>query len=340
MDFAEVTSELLLDSQSYIGIPLALLGAVFLSVGTQYQHRGVGKVEVIHGASAAGLGGRQVLALLRRPSWVLGTAMLGLAILLQLASLWFAPLIVVQPLGAVALVITAILNSRLSKVPLDRPTIRAIIICVVGVGAFVAVAAVVAVQKGVNETELTTILVLLAGVLALWAVLYAIFRRKAGPVFYIVAAGMLFGFVATLAKVVIGRVQTLIKVIEQNAVTGQAWSFGPAEWLTILCIIGLVVASLIGSYFVQSAHANGPPDLVVAGLTVVDPIVAVAIGIVVLHEAAGAPWWAIVAFILTGAIAVFGVSQLAKHHPQMSAAYRETGELPFTRAERRPRRGR
>ena len=327
MDLPDVASELLLESQSYIGIPLALLGAVFLSLGTQYQHRGVAKVEVLVGSSQAGLGARQLLALLRRPSWVLGTIMLGLAIVLQLASLWFAPLIVVQPLGAVALVITAVLNSRLSKVPLDRATIRAIIICVVGVGAFVTVAAFVAVQKGVKESELTTVVVLLAGVLALWGVLYAIFRRKAGPVFYIVAAGMLFGFVATLAKVVIGRVQTLIKVIERNAVTGEVWSFGSAEWLTILCIMGLITASLIGTYFVQSAHANGPPDLVVAGLTVIDPIVAVAIGIVVLNEAAGAPWWAIAAFILTGAVAVFGVFQLAKHHPQMSAEYRETGEL-------------
>src|SRR5690606_28143055 len=157
--------------------------------------------------------------------------------------------------------------------------------------------------------------------------LYAIFRRKAGPVFYIVAAGMLFGFVATLAKVVIGRVQTLVKVIERNAVTGEVWSFGAAEWLTMLCILGLIVASLIGSYFVQSAHATGPPALGVAGLAVVDPIVAVAIGIIVLNEAAGAPPWAIVAFIVTGAVSAFGVFQLANHHPQMSAEYRETGEL-------------
>jgi len=327
VDLAEVASEFLLDSQSYIGIPLALAGAVFLSLGTQYQHRGVAKVEVLQGASQAGLGLRHVLALLRRPSWVVGTLMLGLAIVLQLSSLWFAPLIVVQPLGAVALVITAVLNSRLSKVPLDRKTIQAIAICIIGVGAFVTVAALVAVQKGVKESELTSVLLLLAGVLALWAILYAIFRRKAGPVFYIVAAGMLFGFVATLAKVVIGRIQTLVKVIEQNAATGESWSFGAAEWLTILCVIGLVAASLIGSYFVQSAHANGPPDLVVAGLTVVDPLVAVAIGIIILHEADGAPLWAIIAFIVTGAVAVFGVFQLAKHHPQMSQEYRETGEL-------------
>jgi hypothetical protein len=42
----------------------------------------------------------------------------------------------------------------------------------------------------------------------------------------------------------------------------------------------------------------------------------VCIGVVVLQEAAGAPLWAILAFIVSGAIAVYGVFQLAKHHPQ------------------------
>jgi hypothetical protein len=55
---------------------------------------------------------------------------------------------------------------------------------------------------------------------------------------------------------------------------------------------------------------------VIAGLTVVDPLVAVAIGIVVLGEASQAPLWAVVAFGFSGIVAVFGVFQLAKHHPQ------------------------
>ncbi|HUG49475.1 MAG TPA: multidrug DMT transporter permease, partial [Terrimesophilobacter sp.] len=72
----------------------------------------------------------------------------------------------------------------------------------------------------------------------------------------------------------------------------------------------------LGGYFVQSAYSSGPPDLVIAGLTVIDPLVAVTIGVVVLQEAAEAPWFAVVAFAVAGAIAVYGVLQLAKHHPQ------------------------
>jgi hypothetical protein len=79
----------------------------------------------------------------------------------------------------------------------------------------------------------------------------------------------------------------------------------------------LIAAAALGSYFVQSAHANGPPDLVVAGLTVVDPVVAILIGIVVLGEASDAPIWAIPAFVVAAALAIYGVFQLAKHHPQL-----------------------
>ena len=81
-----------------IGIPLALIGAVFLSLGAMYQHRGVSKVEAASGTSgAAGLNLKHLLALLSRPSWVIGTVMLGLAVVMQLSSFVFSPIIVVQP---------------------------------------------------------------------------------------------------------------------------------------------------------------------------------------------------------------------------------------------------
>ena len=307
-DLNDIVEQLTLDTNAAIGIPLALLGAVALSFGTQFQHRGVVKVEAMRGSSDSGMSLGSIGALVTRPSWVLGTVLLAVAIALQLTSLWFAPLIVVQPLGAVALVITALLNARLSGTKLDGATIRAILLCVGGVGAFVAVAALYATSHPVTETQLTIVLVALGGVLAIWGVLFAIYRKRASPMFYILAAGSIYGFVATLAKVIMGRIQTLL---------ASEFEFGAAEWLTIGCLVGLIIAAIIGMYFVQSAHANGPPDLVVAGLTVVDPIVAVAIGIIVLGEAQGAPLWAIIAFILTGAVAVFGVFQLAKHHPHM-----------------------
>jgi len=81
-------------------------------------------------------------------------------------------------------------------------------------------------------------------------------------------------------------------------------------------VLALLAGTALGAYFVQNAYASGPPDLVIAGLTVVDPMVAVLIGIIVLGEASQAPPWAIGVFIVTGAVAVWGVFRLAKNHPQ------------------------
>ncbi len=282
------------------GIPIALLGAVFLSLGAQFQHAGVSSVERSHGSgNKAGLSLKQLLRLLGRPSWVIGTVMLGLAIVLQLISLGLAPLLVVQPLGALALVITSIVNARHNNVKLDKKSIRAIVMCVGGVGLFVTFAAFTATERPITERQLLIILAILAAIVLLLAVAFGVLRKRFGAIFYILAAGVLYGFVATLAKVVLNRIQT-----------------GNFEWLTVLCVVALLAATVLGAYFVQTAYSVGSPDLVIAGLTVVDPMVAVAVGIIVLGEASQAPLYAVIAFVISGIIAVLGVFQLAKHHPQ------------------------
>ncbi|MBK4346638.1 DMT family transporter [Lacisediminihabitans sp. G11-30] len=302
----EVASTALLSTRTYIGIPIALVGAVFLAFGAQLQHRGVNKVDAQkEGGEATALRIGQLFALLRRPSWLFGTLMLGLAVVLQLTALYFAPIIVVQPLGAVALVLTAIVNARVSGVKLTLPTIRSISFCIVGVAVFVTIAAFQAQEKEITERELSTVLILLLIITALFALAFVFFRHRFKAIIYIVGAGVLYGFVATLAKVVIGRIQTII-----------TYGANGFEWLTIVCVIALIAATALGGYFVQTAYASGPPDLVIAGLTVIDPLVAVTIGIIVLREASNAEWWAIVAFIVAGALAVYGVFQLAKYHPQ------------------------
>ena len=304
-DLSELTN---LTPTAALGIPIALVGAVFLALGAQFQHRGVTKVEALSGQVAtSGLNTHQLMALLARPSWVIGTMMLGLAVLFQLTSLGFAPIIVVQPLGAVALVITAVLNARITRVRLDRASIRAIALCIGGVGLFVTIAALTAKSGPVTEAQLIIILAILGVVTVAFAIAFAFLRYRLRALMYIVGAGVLYGFVATLAKVVIDRVKTVI-------IGG--FHVSELEWLTVLCVVALLAAAALGGYFVQNAYSSGPPDLVIAGLTVIDPMVAVTIGVVVLHEAAGAPWYAVVAFVLAGVIAVSGVVQLAKHHPQ------------------------
>lgn len=295
-----------------VGIPLALLGAVFMSFGAQYQHRGVTKVEKLTGATGTGgLNPQHFLKLLSRPSWVIGTLMLALAIVCQLSALAVAPLIVVQPLGAIALVITTLLNAQISG---HRPTKRslgAIGACVGGIFVFVTIAALFATEKPVSDGQLIVILVLFAVVTIVLGGFWVWRRQRLSALFYISAAGIMYGFVATLAKVIIERIKD-----------------GNFEWLTFTCLVALLLGAAIGAYFVQTAYASGPPDLVIAGLTVIDPIVAILIGLFILGEASGAPLWVYLAFAAVGAVAVWGVWQLARYHPQVLS---DSQELPIVR---------
>ena len=289
-----------LDPKQFFGIPLALIGAALLAFGAQYQSRGLNKVERIVGASAgSGLSLRHVLGLVRRPSWVTGTLLLGLAVAFQIGSLALSPIIIVQPIGVVGLVITSILNSRMSGVRLGKRVRLSVALAVLGIVVFVSIAAFTATDRPVTDAKLTTILITFAVVLALALSSFVLLRHHRVALLYIVGAGVLYGFVATFAKAVIGRLQQ-----------------GEFETLTWLCVAALVAGALLGMVFVQNAYSSGPPDLVVAGLTVIDPIVAVLIGIIVLHEAANAPVWASLVFVGSGAMAVVGVIGLAKFHPQ------------------------
>ena len=295
-----------------IGIGIALVGGFFLALGAQFQHRGVVVVEEKHGSGhKAGLSIMQIWRLVRSPWWALGTLLLGLAILCQLTSLGFAPIIVVQPLGVVALVVTSVVNARASRTKLTRDAVRAISFCIVGIAVFVTVAAFVAQETLIQEKQLIIILCIMGGVVILLGVAFGLLRKRFTAIFYILSAGVLYGFVATLAKVVINRLLN-----------------GNFEWLTVGCVVALLAAAALGAYFVQTAYSVGSPDLVIAGLTVVDPLVAVSIGIIVLGEAADAPLWTVFVWIAAGAIAVYGVFQLARTRAaQVAAEQSESARL-------------
>ncbi|UNK72287.1 DMT family transporter [Microbacterium sp. H1-D42] len=290
-----------------LGIPLALAGAVFMSLGAQYQHRGVEKVERITGVEGTtGLSGAQLKALLTRPSWLIGTLMLGLAIVCQLSAIAIAPLIVVQPLGAVALVITTLLNARISGHTPTKKSVISIAACIGGIFLFVTFAALYATERPISDQDLYMILTILLLVIIAFGVCWLFLRHRMRAMFYVTGAGILYGFVATLAKAIISRIQA------QNF-----------DWLTVVCLIALLAAGGVGAYFVQTAYSSGPPDLVIAGLTVIDPIVAVLIGALVLGEADNAPLWVLIMFGVAGAIAVWGVFGLARYHPQVLSESQE-----------------
>ena len=89
----------------------------------------------------------------------------------------------------------------------------------------------------------------------------------------------------------------------------------------------LIGAVALGGWFVQNAYSSGPPDLVIAGLTVIDPLVAVSIGIVILGEAKSADFLTILGWLISAIVAVIGVYLLSKVHPELSTKVRSRKHL-------------
>jgi hypothetical protein len=284
----------------YLAIALAVLAAVALAFGAQFQNNAVDKNA--HSSNGRGLHLKQLLRLITRPKWISGLGLMTLGMILQLAALSLAPLIVVQPIGAIALVITSLLNARATKTRLSRGIVISIALCTVGIATFVVVASGVAHQIKLSDDDVWTILGILIGLLIVFAISYFVGGRQAKPLTYIVGAGVLYGFVATLAKVVMVRIYSL-----------------QFDWLGILCLVALLAAVVLGGWFVQNAYASGPPDLVIAGLTVIDPMVAVGIAVAILGEARDASLATILAFSISAAMAVSGVVTLSRVHPEVSA---------------------
>lgn len=284
-----------------LAIALAVLGAVAMAFGAQFQNdEVVAQQKKITSGLKQALNLKQLTSLLSRPKWLSGTTLLGVGLVLQLAALSLAPIIVVQPIGAIALVITSFLNAKITKTRLNRGTMIAIGLCTIGVGSFVFTASGVASTSKVDDDQLRLILLVLLIIMLAFGALFLTVAKRAKAITYIIGAGVLYGFVATLAKVVIAR--------------AQQFEF---EWLTVICLGVLIAAAILGGWFVQNAYASGPPDLVIAGLTVIDPLVAVGIGIVILREAKDATMPTILGFALSAVIAAVGVLLLSRVHPEL-----------------------
>jgi drug/metabolite transporter (DMT)-like permease len=295
-----------------LGIALAVLSAAALSVGNLFQARSVRAVAHKDPAVKQSV----VRRLLTSRNWLLGGLLLIVAIVLQMLSLAFAPLIVVQPVGVTALVFTTLITSIVLRKRPTREVVRSITICVVGVGAFVSVAAAVSTQHAVTSVQLAAVLSVLVAVLVLAGVVLLLSRgNPRAPILWVLLGGVFSAFVATLGKTVILRVQT--------ALASHSFAFDAANLLTIGCIVGIGVAGALSIYFVQRAHADNRPDVVVAGLTVVDPTVAVVLGIAILGEASDAPAWTFIAFAVAGAVAITGVFALSRAEQSSAEQPRE-----------------
>ncbi|WP_285726557.1 DMT family transporter [Psychromicrobium xiongbiense] len=301
----------------WIAVTCAVASAFFMAFGAQRQGSAVKA-----NTGGLALGGNGFLRLVRNPRWVLGLVLLGTGTLLNAAALTMGTLTVIQPIGAISLVITTIVNSRDQGIRLNRATIVAISACVVGSAIFVLLAVnVVRENTSVTAEEELTVALLLVVAVIIFGGLVLAWRHKLKAFFYIIGAGVLFGFVAVLTRIISKQIFDPNGLFLLNV-----------QWYSLLAI---AAAGGLGSWFVQSAYASGPPDLVIAGLTVIDPMVGIAIGIIILNELrSDVPAVVAIAMGVAALIAIVGVIVLSRHHPDVVKRAKDARELA-KRSQRR-----
>lgn len=119
------------------GIGLAALAAVAYAVAAVLQHGAVRAVRAASGSTGRGLGLAQFRALLGRGRWLAGFLALATGGTLHTMSLALAPLVVVQPVGVLAIGLSVLF----SRTRLTRATVVGVGASTAGVAGFVLLAA-------------------------------------------------------------------------------------------------------------------------------------------------------------------------------------------------------
>ncbi len=243
-----------------------------------------------------------LLKLFAIPKWLLGLTFVLAGAGIHLAALSFAPVTVVQPVGILAVPWSVLLAARIHKHPLNSLMWAGVGITVVGVVGFTVFSSLFA--TGQDEFAFPPMLIsflvvcALAGVLSLLATRSAPWARammwsSVGAMFYGLASGLMKAAMDMLLK--------------------HGHSFGE---LTVIATIVMMLACYgLGVWMIQQGYASGPAEITVGTMTTVDPFVAVLFGLIVLGEGAGMGIGPAIGMAVTGAIAVYGVMLLSRHHP-------------------------
>ena len=277
-------------------IVLATVAAFCLALGTHFQQYAV--ATMTPGPK-------------RRATWITGLGLMGMVTVLNVIALGLGPVAIVQPIGAISLVFAALIGRRYFGLKVGAPLLIAIAVTMFGIFAFVTTSAQFSHELVATEESVTWLLAVLVA-LSVFGALFAFSR--AGHIPRVIMTGIIFGTVAAATH-----------VLAQTVVAGGLPGFGllGSRWWMVLAAVGL--ASAVGFWLVQTAYACGPAETVLAGLTVIDPIVAVAIGAAFFGEYTGLTPLAVGLLLLAAAGGIGGVWMLSRFHPRTLEARSQRG---------------
>ncbi|MDO5683387.1 MAG: hypothetical protein Q4G46_11225 [Propionibacteriaceae bacterium] len=291
-------------------IPLAIVLGVFASLGfalgATLQHSGIERI--FRAGEDRNLTFQRVLRMLRTPIWVLGTVLILAGAGLHLIGVTLAPVTVIQPVGILAVPFAVLLAARKNRSRPTRGMWLAISMAVVGIVAFTLFSS----RTAATDTIIDMRMILIASIL-IWigAVVFVVLGAK-GPhgfrcLAWATAGAFLYGLATALMK-------TSIELFRQGRESPTMF------WLSLA---GLFACYAVGAWFIQQAYASGPAEIVVGSMTVIDPLIAVAFGIVVLGEGRNIDLLSAVGMVGMGALASWGVTLLSKYHPDAAKAFEQ-----------------
>jgi drug/metabolite transporter (DMT)-like permease len=276
--------------QYLIAIGVALSSAVCYAIAAVLQQREASRHDM-HGL-------KLILSLLRRPRWWMAVTSTLAGASLHVVALKFGPLTLVQPLGVSALVMALPLGAWFGNRKVLRAEWVAAAAVVAGLLAVLTLAPRHVPAPAVSPTELAIAIGTCLGVLLTCVVISRLLPPKAAPVVRAVGSAACFGFASAMARLVVA---------------------GSGPLLIPLLACGFFAVT--GMLMIQAAYRDGGLGAPLATCTIVDPIAASTVGIVLLGEhlrlgvAGGAVGF--VGLILT----VVGLTVLARHahHPPKTA---------------------
>lgn len=288
-----------------VAVALAVLGACCFAVAATLQHRAVGEA-----TNGQALSLDAFRSLFRRPGWLLGLGSAVCGAGLGVVALMLAPVSVIQPIGIISVPLAVLFAARRSGSRPTRGMVIGIGLSVVAIATFVSITAGTAITTSAGGTALLVTSLVIAGVVTIFALL-----SRLGPDWLRCAASAGGGATA------FGLMTVLVKAAAEQ----MAGNFAMITEPTVLAMLGgIVVALAVGGWLTQQAFASGPPELVLACLTVVDPLVAVVLGTLVLGEGAQFAPLTIAVMVVCAVAAAAGVIALGKHHPDVIARAAET----------------
>jgi drug/metabolite transporter (DMT)-like permease len=259
-------------STAYAAVAAALLAALCYAIGAALEQKEASATateRVVH----PGL----LWQVLQRPLWLAGFAVMAAGEVLHVFALAWAPLAVVQPIGVTTVLFALPIGALLAH---RRPRLRelaAAAVTVAGLAALLTGMKVSTAEPVLSGHDLAMLAPAVAGGLA---VLTLVALRASGALRTLLlgcGSGTAFGVTAALVRLLTHRV-------ELHGASGLIGWVSPV----------IAVTAVAGLLLEQGAYKSGHLGVAVAGYTVTDPLVAVALGALVLHQPARAshPLWA------------------------------------------------